>query len=131
MMDGLRIALARSKHGEVSQNLEKMRLNHVTDNAHVIEIIGTAFNVFFFECGNLDIAHIIPMHERGQNGVCITQREQIADRFLAQIMIEQINLIGLKTSLQHFFEFFCAAEICSERFFNHQTKRCLFRIEIH
>ena len=58
VMDGLSCSLFGREHGEVSNDLQQMRLHHVSQNSHMIKIVRAAFYISLFQSTDLNIAHI-------------------------------------------------------------------------
>ena len=56
-------------------------------------VSGPRANAFLFGDGNLDVIDVLLIEERLENAVGESEDEDVLNRFLAQVMVDAINLV--------------------------------------
>ena len=94
-----------------------MVLHHVAQSAgSVIITAATAFHAEVFGAGDLDVADVLAVPERFEDGVGETQHHQVLRGFLAEIVVDPIGVPLFKRGVDDFVEMPGGGEIGAERF---------------
>ena len=114
------IEFRRRLHRHQRQQLEQMVGNHVAQRAGgVIEAAAMADAEFFID-GNLDMVDMIAIPDRLEHPVGKAQHQDVLDGFLAEIVIDPVNLLLVDELEQFSVQRFRRGEISAERLFDHE-----------
>ena len=99
-----------------------MALDHVTHRPTTAVIItGTAFNTVGFRMGDLHMINVMPIPQRFENQIIKAQYQQILHCFLANVMINAVNLVFAQMLFQTLLQQLGGGQIVSKGFFNHHA----------
>ena len=80
-------------HAHVGQHLHEVILEHVADHTRLVVILATGLHTHGFGGRDLDVVDMRGVPERREHPVGHAEGQQILHRFLAQIMIDAIDLV--------------------------------------
>src|SRR5205823_986973 len=86
--DGGRVEVARRLHGDQGKQLKHMVLNHVTQCARALIEFGAALQPDSLGDRDLDVIYVRRIPQRFEQQVRESQREQVLNRLLAEIMVD-------------------------------------------
>ena len=71
--------------------------------------------------GDLDVIDILPIEERLEDGVAEAEGEQVLDGFLAQVVVDPIDLVRSQEAGHSAIQFHRAGEVVAEWLFDHDA----------
>src|SRR5665213_2985866 len=95
-----------------------MVLDHVPESARLLVIGATAFHPDGLGGGDLNMLDVAPVPERLEDSIAEAEREDVLDRFLAEVVIDAVDPALFKNFLQSPVQLDGAREIPAERFFD-------------
>ena len=100
-----------------------MILHHVAQGAGVIvEGAAPSLHADRFRDGDLHVIHMFAVEERLEDGVAEAKRQQVLHRFLAEIMVDPVDLIGPKKAQEVAVEGQRAGKVVAERLFDDDAR---------
>ena len=105
-------------HGDRRHHLQQMVLDHVAQRAGFLVIGAAAFHADRFGRRDLHVIDIAAVPQRLENSVAEAERHDVLDGFLAQIVVDAVDLFFLKMRLHARVELPRAGEIVAERLFD-------------
>ncbi len=91
--NGIRIAARRWLHRKNADKLQKMALDHVAQGAGLVVELTTTFNAQLLGHGDLHVPYASTSPKWLKQGISETQRDQVLDRLLAQVVVDAIDLV--------------------------------------
>ena len=120
----MRVESRRRLHRDQRQQLKQMVRHHVAQRAgRVIETAAVADAEFFVD-GDLHMIDVIAIPDRLEHAVGEAQHQDVLDGFLAEVVIDPIDLVLVDDFEQFVVQRFGRGKIGSERFFDHQPPPC-------
>ena len=95
-----------------------MVLDHVAHRTRAVVIFAAPVHAHGFGHGYLDVIDVLGVPKRLEQDVAKTDRHQVLDGFLAQIMIDAINLAFVEMFGQRGVQREGAFQVAPERFFH-------------
>ncbi len=89
---GIRIERHGRLHGHDAQQLQQMVLHHVAQCAGLVVEARTAAHAYRFRYRNLHALDVRRLPQRPEDRVAETQHHQVLHRFLAEIMVDAVDL---------------------------------------
>jgi hypothetical protein len=93
-------------------------LEHVAHHARLVVILAASLHAHGFGGGDLDVVDVRGVPERREHPIGHAEGQQILDRFLAQIMVDAIDLILAPVGQQRAVERHGRLQILAERLFD-------------
>ena len=91
-MHGLGCKRRRTLHCQNGQNLEQVILHHIAQCTAVVIISAAGLDAHVLECRNLDARNVLCVPSVGKNRVGKADGLHVAHHFLAQIMVDAVNI---------------------------------------
>lgn len=110
-------------HGQKCGDLKEMTLEHVAEGPRVLEVSGPSLEACGFVCGDFDVMNEGVFEKPLEDGICVAEIVHIAHRLLAEIVIEEIDIVLLEAADQLFACPFKTFEVVSHGFFDDATER--------
>ena len=98
-----------------------MILNHIGEGAGFLIVFATAFDTDRFGSSNLHVVDILAAPERLKDAVAEAQGEDILDGFLAEIVIDAVDVLLAEDLMDLVAELACAGEIMAEGLLDNQA----------
>src|SRR5579859_639624 len=105
-----------------------MALNHVAKQSGFFKIGSSVFNSQFLSHGNLHVVDVAAVPNGLKNPVGKAEDQKILNRFLAQIMVDPVNILLAKCARDHTVKLPGAGQVASKRFFENDSCPVLFRV---
>ena len=102
-----------------------MVLHHVTERTGLVVIASPLADTDRFADADFDRFDVVTVPQGLPNGVGETEREQVLNRFLAQIVIDSIDLILAQVLAQHEIEPLRGAQVGPKWFFDDDPPPCV------
>jgi hypothetical protein len=99
-----------------------MVLNHVPHCSGFLVILSTILYAYILGDGDLDVIYIATIPDRLKDAVAEAEHHDILDGFLAQVMVDTINLIFFERLIQLAVESHCRLEVMPKRLFDDDTR---------
>lgn len=80
-------------HGNDTQHLQQVVLDHVAQGAGTVIISGSVFDADGFGRGDLHMVDVAPIPQRLKHGVGETEDEDVLHRLFAQVVIDAEDLV--------------------------------------
>jgi len=93
-------------------------LEHVPQKSGGFEILCPVLHADGFRNRDLDGVNVIPVPDRFKNQICKPEHQDVLNRFLAEIVVDAVNLAFIQAFTQIAVQFLCAFKIASERLFD-------------
>lgn len=106
-----------------------MVLQHVTERTGFVVVVGTSGNARLFRHGNLHVIDVIAVPERLDERVGEAEHQEILDRFLAQIMINPVNLFLVEGVVQQPVQLPGAVDVFAEGLFHHDPMQTAWPVQ--
>src|SRR5437763_8457587 len=95
--------------------------HHVSKRAGLLVISAALLHAHFLRGGDLHAFDVTPVPDRFKNAVTESKDEDVLHGFLAEIMIDSINLIFLQYSFDIAIQFLCRLEVRAEGLFDYYS----------
>src|SRR5271169_3924952 len=105
-----------------------MALNHVPEKPGFLKVRRAVFHPQFLGHGYLNVVDIPAVPEWLKNSVGKSKDQKVLNGFLAQVMVDSVNILLPEDTGDDAIEFARAAEIAPERFFDDDAGPVFFRI---
>ncbi len=102
-------------HGDSSHHLQQVILDHIVERAGLLIIRSTSLDADRFRTGDLYVIDVSSIPERLEDPVAEAKRQNVLDGFLAEVVIDAIDLGFVERFVQVIAQFACAGEVVSER----------------
>ena len=123
----VRAERVRRLHGDQGQHLQGVALHHVAQLARMVEIARARLDADRLGDRHLDAVNVAAVPERLKQGVGEPKHEDVLDRLFAEIMVNAIDLIFVKTRLQFRIQLAGRVQIGAEGLFHddaREARRC-------
>mmetsp|Transcript_1197 Transcript_1197/g.3360 ORF Transcript_1197/g.3360 Transcript_1197/m.3360 type:complete len:441 (+) Transcript_1197:13-1335(+) len=91
--DILRVQRQRSLHADESENLQKMVLHDVADDADVVKVACAALDSEIFLEGDLDALDVVAVPDGLENGVGKPESHEVLHKLLPEVVIDAVGLV--------------------------------------
>ena len=119
------VKMAGRFHRDQAQQLHQVVLDHIAHRAGFVIIRAAPANPHGFGHSDLDMIDVVVVPQRLEQHIGKADRHQVLHGFLAQIVINPVNLgfgkIGGKGLIQRA----GGVQIAAKRFFHHDARRCV------
>ena len=102
-------------HGRQRQELEQVVLDDVAGRAHAVVVACPAAGADVLGHGDLDVVHVVGVPQRLEQLVGEAQRQDVLDRFLAQVMVDPEHGVRREDRLDDVVELPGRLEVVPER----------------
>ena len=106
-------------HRGQRHQLQQVVLDHVAGRADAVVVAGPAAHPDVLGLGDLDVVDVIVVPDRLVQLVGETQRQQVLDRFLAQVMVDPEDAVRRKDVIDQCVQFDRGFQVVPERFLDH------------
>ena len=113
--------LALRLHGDGRHHLQQVILDHVAQRAGFLVIRAAAFHADRFGGRDLHVIHVAPVPQRLEDAVAEAERQDVLHGFLAQVMIDAVDLGFVEHAVQFVAQLARAGQIVPERLFDHHA----------
>ena len=120
----MRVEADRRLHRDQRQQLKQMVRHHVAQRAGGVVKTAAMADAELFVDGDLDVIDMVAVPDRLEHAVGKTQHQDVLDGFLAEIMIDAIDLVLVDDLQQFAVQRFGRFKIGAERLFDHQPAPC-------
>ncbi len=94
-----------------------MVLEHVPQNSGLVKIAGTVFHSDGFGCRDLDVVDVVGIPDRLKNHVGKAQQKDVLDGFLAEVVVNAVNLFFVQVLTQALVKLLGAGQVKAKRLF--------------
>ncbi len=106
-------------HRGQRQQLQQVVLDDVAGRAHAVVIPGAATRTDVLGHGDLDVVHIVRVPQRLEQLVRETQRQDVLDRFLTQVVVDPEHRIRREHRLHNVVQLPGGLQVMPERLLDH------------
>ena len=118
---GIGIEAGRRFHSRHTQHLHQVVLHHIAQGAGDVVKLAALFHAQLFGNGQLHAFHIFVVPQRLKHHVGKAQRQQVLQRFFAQIMVDAVDLVFLIECAHGGIDFLRRFQVGAQRFFQHHA----------
>ncbi len=108
-------------HGDQRQQLEEVILEHVAQHARGIVISRAVTDIHAFRHRDLHVADVAAVPNGFEDGIGKAEEQDVLRGFLAEIMVNAVNLAFVEGGMQDAVEFVGRGEVAPKRFFDHDS----------
>ena len=105
-------------HGDGGHHLRQVILDHVAQGAGFLVVRAAAFHPDGFGGGDLHVIHVAAIPQRLEDAVAEAQRQDVLHGFLAEVMIDAVDLGFFEGAMQFGAELLSAGQVVAERLFD-------------
>ena len=115
----VRVEMIGRLHRDQAQQLHHVVLHHVADGAGMVVIFAAPAHAHGFGNRDLDMVDILRVPQRLEQDIGETHGHQVLDRFLAQIMVDAIDLVFAEMPRQRGVQFARGRKVAAKGLFHH------------
>lgn len=108
-------------HGDGGENLEQVVLDHVAESAGFLVVAAAAFDADRLGGGDLDVVDVLAVPERLEERIAEAEGENVLDGFLAEVVIDAVELVFGEVLVELIFEFAGAGLVVAEGLFDDEA----------
>src|SRR6185437_3144602 len=105
------LVLLRAIHGDDTKELEQVVLDHVAKRAAAVVIAAAFAYADLFGNTDLDVIDVFVVPQRFEHIIGKTEGHEVLDHFLAEIVVDVVDLFFLEAFAHIAIEFLCAVEV--------------------
>ena len=102
-------------HRGQCQQLHQVVLDHVASGADAVVVAAATAQADVFGHGDLDVVDVVRVPDRVEQLIGESQRQDVLDRLLAQVVVDAEDRILGKDAVDHFVEIARAVQVVTER----------------
>ena len=120
----MRVEADRRLHRDQRQQLKQMVRHHVAERAGGVVEAAAMADADLLVDGDLHMVDVIAIPDRLEHAVGEAQHQDVLHRFLAEIVIDPVDLVLVYDVQQFVVQGFRRGEVGAERLFDHQPPPC-------
>ena len=93
-----------------------MVLEHIAQHPHAVVIVGPVLDVHRLRHRDLDVIHVAPVPDGLEDGIGEAEEQDVLRRFLAQVVVDAVDLAFIKYRMQHLVQLTGGSEIIAKGF---------------
>ena len=105
-------------HGDRRHHLRQVILDHVAQRAGFLVVGAAALHADRFRGGDLHVVDVAPVPQRLEDAVAEAERQDVLHGFLAEVMIDAVDLGLVERAVQFVAQLSRAGQIVAERLFD-------------
>ena len=125
---GVGLETRRWFHGDQTEHLQNVVLNHVADHSCLLVISAAVLYTQRFRHDDLHVVDVAAVPDGLEDAVREPQHEKILDGFPSQIVVDAVDFLLLESAFDHLVELARALAIAPEGLFDDDARPVFFRI---